>query len=205
MGKIAASTSRKAWNTSVAAWSRWLHIYLSMFSFIIVLFFAITGLTLNHVDWFPEQTSVREIDAKLNLSWVNQSDTAKIPKLTIVEYFRATHGIKGLLNDFRIDDRECSISFQGPGYTSDIFISREDGAYHLTETNMGIVAVMNDLHKGRDTGQGWSWIIDFSAIFMSLVSLTGLTLLLFIKKRRGNGLIVALIGVIAVGMMYWLW
>jgi hypothetical protein len=70
---------------------------------------------------------------------------------------------------------------------------------------MGIVAVMNDLHKGRDTGQGWSWIIDFSAIFMSLVSLTGLTLLLFIKKRRGNGLIVALIGVIAVGMMYWLW
>jgi hypothetical protein len=40
---------------------------------------------------------------------------------------------------------------------------------------------------------------------MSLVSLTGLTLLLFIKKRRGNGLIVALIGVIAVGMMYWLW
>jgi hypothetical protein len=199
------ATSKKSWKTPVATWTRWLHIYLSMFSFIIVLFFAITGLTLNHVDWFPEKTSVKELDAKLNPTWVNQSDTAKIPKLTIVEYFRATHGVKGLLNDFRIDDRECSISFQGPGYTSDIFISREDGAYHLTETNMGIVAVMNDLHKGRDTGKGWSWIIDFSAIFMTLISITGLILLLFLKKRRSNGLIVAMIGIIAVGIIYWLW
>lgn len=151
------------------------------------------------------KTSVKELDAKLNPAWVNQSDTAKIPKLTIVEYLRATHGVKGLLNDFRIDDRECSISFQGPGYTSDIFISREDGAYHLTETNMGIVAVMNDLHKGRDTGKGWSWIIDFSAIFMTVISVTGLILLLFLKKRRSNGLIIAVIGIIAVGIIYWLW
>lgn len=109
------------------------------------------------------------------------------------------------MNDFRIDDRECSISFQGPGYTSDIFISREDGAYHLTETNMGMVAVMNDLHKGRDTGKGWSWIIDFSAIFMTVISITGLILLLFLKKRRNNGLIIAVIGIIAVGIIYWLW
>ncbi|RZK83430.1 MAG: peptidase, partial [Pedobacter sp.] len=31
----------------IAKVSRWLHIYLSMVSFAIVLFFSVTGLTLN--------------------------------------------------------------------------------------------------------------------------------------------------------------
>ena len=35
----------------LAKLSRWLHIYLSMVSFAIVLFFSVTGLTLNHPSW----------------------------------------------------------------------------------------------------------------------------------------------------------
>ena len=35
--------------------ARWLHIYGSMASFAVVLFFAVTGLTLNHQDWFANQ------------------------------------------------------------------------------------------------------------------------------------------------------
>ena len=31
---------------------RWLHIYLSMFGLAAVLFFSVTGITLNHPDWF---------------------------------------------------------------------------------------------------------------------------------------------------------
>jgi hypothetical protein len=34
------------------AWARTLHLYLSMLSFLAVLFFALTGLTLNHPEWF---------------------------------------------------------------------------------------------------------------------------------------------------------
>ena len=39
----------------LAGWTRWLHIYLSMFSFAILFFFALTGLTLNHTEWFSDQ------------------------------------------------------------------------------------------------------------------------------------------------------
>ncbi len=182
----------------LATWSRWLHIYLSMFSFIIVLFFSVTGLTLNHVDWFPESTVVSELKGSIDAKWVSVSDTAKIPKLEIVEQLRANHSIKGQLNDFRIDEEEISISFQGPGYTADFFVNRADGTYEVTETKMGIIAVINDLHKGRDTGKAWSWVIDFSAIFMIIISVTGLILLLFLKKKRTNGLLwLAIGGVIA--------
>ena len=69
----------------LATWSRWLHIYLSMFSFIIVLFFSVTGLTLNHVDWFPESTVVSELKGSVKAGCVSVADTDKIPKLEIVE------------------------------------------------------------------------------------------------------------------------
>lgn len=187
-------TPAPKWKAPVANWTRWLHIYLSMFSFIIVLFFAVTGLTLNHVDWFPESVRNSELDDRLNPAWVNVADTAKINKLAIVEHLREKHKVHGQINDFRLEDEEVSISFQGPGYTADVFIDRQKGSYHLAETQMGIFAIMNDLHKGRDTGKAWSWVIDFSAIFMTLISLTGLILLLFLKKRRYNGLLWAIIG-----------
>ena len=187
----------------LATWSRWLHIYLSMFSFIIVLFFSVTGLTLNHVDWFPESTVVSELKGSVNPGWVSVADTAKIPKLDIVEQLRANHSIKGQLNDFRIDEEEISISFQGPGYTADFFVNRVDGKYELTETKMGIIAVINDLHKGRDTGKSWSWVIDFSAIFMIVISVTGLILLLFLKKKRTNGMLWLAIGGIVAWVFYY--
>ncbi|MFL0162490.1 PepSY-associated TM helix domain-containing protein [Aquirufa salirivi] len=181
---------------STAEISRWLHIYLSMFSFAIVLFFSVTGLTLNHQEWLPEKSDVQEQKAKLNVAWVNPTDTVKIAKLEVVEHLRNAHGIKGQLNDFRIDDAEISVSFQGPGYTADVFIDRETGAYDVTETRMGWMAVINDLHKGRDTGKSWAWVIDISAIFMIFISATGLILLLFLKKRKSTGLIWALIGLL---------
>ena len=187
-----------------AEWSRWLHIYLSMFSFVIVLFFSVTGLTLNHFVWFPEKEVLNEVDGRLTASWLNSPDTAQVKKLEIVEFLRASYQVKGQLNDFRIDETECSISFQGPGYTADIFIDRTKGTFHLSERSLGVVAWANDLHKGRDTGQGWKWVIDFSAIFMTVISLTGLILLLFIKKKRANGLLWLVLGIGAIALFYFI-
>lgn len=187
-----------------AEWSRWLHIYLSMFSFVIVLFFSVTGLTLNHLDWFPEKEVLQEADGRINMAWVNAVDTAKVNKLEIVEFLRASYHVKGQLNDFRIDETECSISFQGPGYTADVFVDRAKGTFHLSERSLGVVAWANDLHKGRDAGQGWKWVIDFSAIFMTVISLSGLILLLFIKKKRASGLLWLVLGIGAIALFYFI-
>ena len=53
---------------------------------------------------------------------------------------------------------------------------------------MGFVAVINDLHKGRDSDSSWNWVIDASALFLVLVALTGLGIQLFQKKRRRRAL-----------------
>lgn len=184
---------------------RWLHIYLSMLSFAIVFFFSITGLTLNHADKFGGQLHSVQEKGKLDSGWVNKADTSKIPKLEIVEYLRRKNGIRAAMSDFRIDDSQIGVSFKGPGYAADAFINRSTGEYDITKTSAGLVGVINDLHKGRDTGPAWSIFIDIAAILMTCVSLTGMLLLLFIKRRRISGLIVAAMGLLIAYLIYAIW
>ena len=47
------------WKRKTAHWSRWLHTYLSMVSFTILLFFAVTGITLNDQTAFTGQAKTQ--------------------------------------------------------------------------------------------------------------------------------------------------
>lgn len=185
----------------LATWSRWLHVYLSMASFAILFFFAVTGLTLNHTEWFAGAQTTRQVRGSVKAEWL----AGPVSKLEVVEHLRTAHAVRGALSDFRADDAQCAVSFKGPGYTADAFIDRASGRYELTETRMGFAAVMNDLHKGRDTGRVWSWIIDLSAVLMAVVSLSGLVLLFFLPKRLPMGLALGLIGAGASVAAYLAW
>lgn len=177
-------TRNPTWKRKLAPAARWLHIYLSMATFAILLFFAVTGLTLNHTEWFADQQKTVQSMGALDKSWI----AGEPDKLRIVEHLRATHGVRGAMTDFRVEETQISVSFKGPGYTADVFIKRPLGVYDVTETRMGTVAVWNDLHKGRDSGPVWSKLIDGSAIFMILVSITGLVLIFFLQKKLVSGM-----------------
>lgn len=183
----------------LAVWSRWLHIYLSMVSFAVVFFFAVTGVTLNHLDWFGGKDATVQLNGKFDTALLKSPADAQS---VIVQQLRAAHHLKGSLSDFRVDDAQCAVSFKGPGYTADAFINRETGAYELTETRLGFVAVINDLHKGRDSGRIWSWLIDASAVLLTLVSLSGMVLIWFVKRYRASGLLLALMGALLGYLIY---
>jgi hypothetical protein len=184
---------------------RWLHIYLSMISFATMFFFAVTGLTLNHVRWFSKQQKTVRYKGHLKAAWVRVHDQKDVPKLEIVEYLRQAHGIGGALRDFAVDSSQYVVSFKGPGYTADAFIDRETAAYDVVESRMGVAAILNDLHKGRDTGRTWSWIIDVCAVLMSFVSLTGLALILFLQRNRVSRLIALFGGAAICYLIYRVW
>ena len=127
------------------------------------------------------------------------------PKLEVVEQLRRAHGVKGLVAEFRIEDGNCSIAFKGPGYAAEAIIVRATGRYELLETRMGFVAIINDLHKGRDTGAGWSVVVDLSAVLMILVSLSGMVLIYFVKRRFVSGVMMAALGAVLSYLAYaWL-
>jgi hypothetical protein len=198
----AAKPSRLARKRRMAALFRWLHIYLSMVSFAIVFFFAVTGLTLNHADMFQGRIHAITEKGKMNAAWTNSTDTNRIDKLHIVEYLRETHGIRAAVGDLWIDDNQIRVPFRAPGFAADAFINRDNATYELTSTSAGFVGFINDLHKGRDTGPAWPMVIDIAAVSLTLVSLTGMVLLLYLKKKRLSGLLIAALGLLLAYIVY---
>jgi hypothetical protein len=193
------------WKRRFAHLARWLHTYLSMLSFAILLFFAVTGLTLNHAEWFDRHARPTVIRGNLNKDWVGASTADGVAKDDLVRYFRQAHHTRGSLSDLRVDGDQCEILFKGPGYEADATIERATGNYDLTINPFSLVALLNDLHKGRDAGKIWSDVIDFSAVLMTLVSVTGLTLIFFLNKRRLSGLLLVVAGAAICWLVYTLW
>jgi hypothetical protein len=193
------------WKRRLAHFARWLHTYLSMLSFSILLFFAATGLTLNHAEWFEGQRNTARYQGTLDVAWLKSPDPNAVAQDKIVGYLRGTHRVKGAVSEVHLDESQCEVVFKGPGYEADASIDRESGKYDLTVSRFGLIAVLNDLHKGRDSGGKWSAVIDFSAALMTLVSLTGLTLIFFLSKRRLFGLLTAVVAALLCYLAYAAW
>jgi hypothetical protein len=153
------------------------------------------------VEWFTKQQQTIQVRGTMDVKYL----TKDVAKLEVVELLRNTYAIHGAVKDFRVEDTDCSVAFKGPGYSADVLIDRSTGRYELTETRMGFFAVLNDLHKGRDTGKAWGWMIDLSAVLMTLVSLTGLLLILFLQKKRLSGLLAAAAGAALCYIAYLAW
>lgn len=173
-----------------------------MVSFAILLFFAFTGITLNHQAAFGGAPKPQRYTGTLDSAWLKAPDAHKGD---IVAAFRQRHKVKAALSDFRVDDDQVQISFKGAGYTADGFIERASGKYEIMETRLGFVAVVNDLHKGRDTGKAWANVIDISAVLMMLVSVTGLILIFFLHKKLRAGLWALAIGALICYVVYLVW
>lgn len=205
---------RKRFRRWLASISRWLHIYLSMLGLAVILFFSATGLTLNHPEWFFAE-SVQRSEGRMDITLLNKDvpepedwdggDFAhQIEKLEVAESLREKHSLRGRVTDFLAFEDECEVSFQGPGYSATARIDRSSGDYTVDVVTSDLVTVLNDLHKGRHTGEAWSWLIDVSAVIGVLVSLSGFLLIFFLKLRRRNGVLVATIGTIVTGILYML-
>ena len=124
-----------------------------MVSFTILLFFALTGFTLNHQSAFTGMARPKRFTGTLDASWMQVPDAHK---LDIAGAFRARHGIRADLSDFRVDNDQVQISFRGPGYSADGFVDRRAGKYELNENRLGLVAVIiRDAIRGR-RGRGLS-------------------------------------------------
>lgn len=182
-------------------WLRWLHTYTSMISLLVVLFFALTGITLNHPDWaFGNSEVRREVTGTLPAGWIQSGE---VDWLNVAEELRAQQGLHGRAEEPRVDGTEASISFLGPGYSADTVIDTQTGEYSTSILAQGGVAVLNDLHKGRDTGGAWKWVIDVSGGILTLVAVTGIGILLYLRKTRTQALAVMGVASVAVVLLGW--
>ena len=193
-GPRAGVRPRKSARASGQKWTRRLHSWLSMTSLLVVLFFALTGITLNHPTWFAASTPRTATSAgALPASTVANG----VPDpLAISEYLRADAGVTGQVTAHAETSAGGTIDYDGPGTSASVTYT-STGSYRLSTTTYGLVGVLNDLHKGRHAGTSFAWLIDVSGGLLTLVAATGLVLQLYIRRSRRTGLVLAGTGAVA--------
>ncbi len=190
----AGSAGGRRRRTVTNRWMRWVHVYASMVSFVVVLFFGITGLTVNHPEWTFGDDVDRTSHAGTLPADFRTADAVDF--LVVSEYIRAEYGVSGHVTDHGLAGNDGTISYKAPGYAADLFFDVDSGAYTLEIEQQGVVGVFNDLHKGRDAPRVWKWVIDASAVFLVLVALTGLGIQVCQRKRRTRALVFASAGLV---------
>ena len=181
---------------------RWLHIYVSMTVLVVFVFFALTGITLNHPDWqlqAGKHSDSRQLQLPAALAGLefsaDQLQQAAQAK-QIADWLRAEHQVQGAVFAFSYDPDEqlLELDFKQPAGFANAQIALDSGAVELTAEFGGYLALLNDLHKGRYAGTAWKWLIDVVAVACLVFALSGFYLLWRQPARRWLGLQCALTG-----------
>lgn len=183
-------------NRNLVNWSRTIHVYLSIALLIVLVFFSITGITLNHAETMTAepQTEVITLDSLPILPLDDNGMIADSPELA--EYIRDEFGIRMEFAYLLIEAPFVTVEYDGPGLQALVEIDQDLGEVYAETTSYGLIAVLNDLHKGRYTHIVWNALIDISAIILVIFSLAGFVLLLPNKFRFRKVAKYSLVGIV---------
>ena len=180
-------------------WARRLHVYISMALLFVVLFFSVTGVTLNRPELFEasKPTIQSQTLALPSDLFVVQNERLKPDanafQRFLVEQANVSGTPSGLDIYAEIEDGELligevSMDFKGPGYNASVFADVVMQTVEVETTDYGVIALLNDLHKGRNSGEVWKWFIDITALLMIFFVITGVCLLLPKKKTLNTSI-----------------
>lgn len=180
------------WRNQLRQW-HWISSAVSLMG---LLMFSVTGFTLNHAAQIEAQPKVTKIERQVPQTALAglASVTANVP-LTPVQAtaIRGATGIDVRGATVDADEDGIYLTLSAPGVDSTLEISRIDGHATYERTDRGLIAVLNDLHKGRHSGPVWAMFIDLIAIACVVFSVTGFGLLwLYARGRRVTWPLVAL-------------
>jgi uncharacterized protein len=178
-------------------WARTIHVYTSMVALLIVLFFGLTGITLNHPSWtFGDGVDTSTYTGTLPFP-ATRTDS-DIDYLAISEFARHQYGVLGDVTSFDTTNGQGRISYANPGYSATISFTVDTGNFEVAIEQQGWIAVVNDLHKGRNADSSWRWVIDASGGFLVIIAISGLVMQLFLRRRRRSAVLGAAAGAVLV-------
>ncbi len=183
---------------------RSLHIYLSMFALLLVLFFSMTGFMMNHSEFFGiEKTETAESKVTIPHDLL-PAEGAATNEIALAAYFHDTLHLMGEPDTAGAGDDPIHLVFKSPRGRDDIEIARATGEATITHTTKSLTGVLSNLHKAADTGSSWKRVVDATAILLVLISLTGLVLWMTLAKRRTLGLISLAVSVVVCAGVLWI-
>lgn len=183
--------------------SRYVHGWLSAFAFLTLLFFSVTGLLLNHPEWFEPAKTEETTQLILPESILKSIKQQENPSDTILNYVRQQQNVVGRYQSSEVMDNEVMIRLESPAGATDIWVMADTGETEITQKPASTVSMLNDLHRGKNSGLAWSWLIDISAIIVIALSLVGYILFLSIKTRLVTHLVLTAASLALIILLIW--
>jgi hypothetical protein len=195
---------------AVYSTSRALHIYISTALFFLLILFCISGIVLNHVDWLKNDKNngqiTTAIPSELATKAALQLETlpAIYPEIEafLAEQYSLSHA-KSI--EWEKEDALVMLDYPLPAGFAYVELDFIAGELNLEYQTGGFLSLIGDLHKGRYTGEVWSWVIDISAVLMIIFSLTGMIILFQNRKKRLAGIGLTVLGVVTPLVIYLCW
>lgn len=170
-----------------AFWTKQLHQWhwiSSALSLVGMLLFAVTGITLNNAARIEAAPVVTRVEAVLPEALLTTLDVEQSLSPGVRDWFAAELGVRVDAGKAEWSDDELYVSLPRPGGDAWFSVDRESGVVEYERTDRGVIAYLNDLHKGRHTGLAWSWFIDLFSAACVVFCLTGLFLLYLHGRHR---------------------
>lgn len=178
-------SSKAFWLRQFRQW-HWISAAISLVG---ILLFAVTGVTLNHaaqIEAKPRtttRTATLPADRLTALKAAPGASDAPLPP-PVRQWLEREMDIKLSGRPGEWSDEEVYVALPRPGGDGWISVDRASGHVEYEKTTRGWLALLNDLHKGRNTGPVWAWFLDIFAAACVIFSITGLVLLQLYAKAR---------------------
>ncbi len=154
------------------------------------MFFAATGLLLNHSDWFKSSRKSKEpVSTQLSNAEIETALSQLDQETALSELAQHHFPLKGSFQSAELFPDEAFLKFTGSKGSSDVYIDLLTGDSEYETKSFGMVEIMHNLHKGKNSGKAWQLFIDVSAILILIIALSGFILMLFIKFRLITSLV----------------
>lgn len=169
----------KKWHWSLGSIRQW-HWVSSALCLAGMLLFAITGITLNHAADIKADIQVSSVETTVPQALLVRLSAMSTPSIPaeLVSWLADEKQLYIKADSLaEWSDDELYVSLPRPGGDAWLSLDLQTGELNYEKTERGWVAYLNDLHKGRNTGQSWFWFIDLFALACVVFCLTGLVLL----------------------------
>jgi len=170
--------------------SRMLHAYLSAFAFLTLIFFSASGVLLNHPEWFETYRPAEDrVAFALTPAELAAAKASKDRGRALAAAAQRHASLPGAYASADIDGPEALVRLEGPKGSSDLTIDLSTGKADGRVTRPNLMAVIQDLHRGKNGGVAWRWVIDLSAWIVLGLSLIGYVLFFSLRFRLKTCLI----------------
>lgn len=160
------------------------HGYLSAFAFLSLMFFSLTGLLLNHPDWLKQpEAQPQETRATLSPDAIAAAIKRDDKPRALASLLSVQKSVTGVYASGEVEEDEAYLRFEGVGGNTSAVLDLKTGIAEITSRKADTVTIINDLHRGKNAGAAWKWLIDVSAVIFLVLSLVGYILFFSLRHR----------------------